>query len=105
MAELSTRVEAARLAELDRTEGWRAIMGTPSSRRVMWERFEVVGIYRIAHSLEPGPLAYSEGRRSVALQLMNDLLIYCPEQYDRMVTENRARLALEQTTADEEGDQ
>lgn len=70
-------------------------MSTPQARRVMWERFEVMGIYQVAPSMEHGVLAFNEGKRSQALQVMNDLLVHCPEQYDRMVVENRARLRQE----------
>lgn len=87
------------MAEIDRREGYRTMMGTPGARRVMWERFEVVGIYRVSASLEPAALAFNEGRRSLALEVMNELLAYCPDLYDRMVVENRKRLATEQAAA------
>lgn len=77
-------------------------MSTPAARRVMWERFEVCGIYQVAHNVEASALAFNEGRRSLALQTMNDLLHYCPEQYDQMVRENRARLRLENAEANKE---
>lgn len=92
---MTDRAEAAKLAAVERREGYRTMMSTPAARRVMWERFEVMGIYREAPSIEPYALARSEGRRAQALQVMADLLDYCPELYDRMVVENRARLAQE----------
>lgn len=102
---LTKKEQAAKLAEADRRDGWRHMMATPAARRVMWEQFEVVSLYQVSRSIEPGPLAYNEGRRSVAIQVVTDLLNYCPEQYDRMVVENRARLALEKTESDQEADQ
>jgi hypothetical protein len=102
---LTKKQEAAKLAEADRRDGWRHMMATPASRRVMWEQFEIVSLFQVSRSIEPGPLAFNEGRRSVAIQLVTDLLNYCPEQYDRMVVENRARLALEKTESDQEADQ
>jgi hypothetical protein len=92
---LTNQTDAAKLAAVERTTGWRTIMGTPASRRVMWERFEVMGIYQVSPTVEPAGLAFNEGRRSLALQVMNDLLAECPDLYDRMVTENRKRLAVE----------
>ena len=71
----------------------------------MWERFEVVGIYQVPVSIEHAPLAFDAGRRSVALQVMNDLLHYCPELYDRMTVENRNRIRQEKTETDQEADQ
>lgn len=92
------------MAEIYRGEGYRTMMGTPGARRVMWERFEVMGIYQVSPSVEPAALAFNEGRRSLALQVMNDLLAYCPDLYDRMVVENRKRLATEQAAANLEND-
>ena len=76
-------------------------MSTPQSRRVMWEQFELMGIYQAAPSTEHGALAFTEGRRSLALQIMNGILANCPELYDRMTVENRARLRQEQTEEEE----
>lgn len=102
---MTKQADAAKLADIERRDGWRTIMSTPAARRVMWERFEVMGIYQVAPSVEPGALAFNEGRRSLALQIMQDLLVECPEQYDRMVIENRSRLRLEQAEAEKENDQ
>jgi hypothetical protein len=99
---LTNRAEAAKLAAVERREGYRTMMGTPAARRVMWERFEVMGIYQAAPVIEPSALAYNEGRRSLALQVMADLLAECPELYDRMVVENRARLAQELAESERE---
>ena len=75
------------------------MMGTPSARRVMWELFEFFGIYRASPGVDPQTMAWNEGRRSLALQVMNDLLAYCPDLHDRMVVENRKRLATEKAAA------
>jgi hypothetical protein len=100
---LTNQTDAVKLAALERTAGWRTMMGTPASRRVMWERFEVMGIYQVSPTVEPAGLAFNEGRRSLALQVMNDLLAECPDLYDRMVTENRKRLAVELAQSQLEG--
>lgn len=102
---LTKAQEAAKLAEAERRAGWLQMMATPAARRVMWEQFEIVSLFQVARSIEPGPLAYNEGRRSVAIQVMSSLLNYCPEQYDRMVVENRARLAQEKAESELERDQ
>jgi hypothetical protein len=101
---LTSKQDADKLAIIERREGWRAIMSTPATRRVMWERFEVMGIYQVSPTVEPAGLAFNEGRRSLALQVMNDLLIECPELYDRMVVENRARLAQERAASEIKGE-
>lgn len=92
---MTSKEEATKLAQVKRSLGYRTMMSTPESRLVMWERFEVIGMYQVAPSMEPGVLAFTEGRRSAALQTYNDLLTYCPDLYDRMVEENRARLIRE----------
>ena len=97
--------DADKLAGIERRQGWLAIMGSPQSRRVMWEQFEVMGIYQVAQSVEPCALAFNEGRRSLALQVMHEILAHCPELYDRMIVENRARLRLEQAEANKGNDQ
>ena len=99
---MTKKDEAAKLAAIERREGYRTMMSTPAARRVMWERFEVMGVYQVAPSVEHGALAFNEGRRSLALQVMNDLLQECPELYDRMVVENRARLAQERAESETE---
>ena len=100
---MTNQADAVKLAALERTAGWRTMMGTPASRRVMWERFEVMGIYQVSPTVEPAGLAFNEGRRSLALQVMNDLLAECPDLYDRMVSENRKRLAVELAQSQLEG--
>ena len=101
---MTSKADADKLAAIQRTEGWKTIMSTPSSRRVMWERFEVMGIYQQHPVIEPIQLAFNEGRRSNALSVMVDLLAECPELYDRMVVENRARLAQEQAASELESE-
>jgi hypothetical protein len=103
---LTSKDERDKLAALDRRMGWETIMSTPSARRVIWEQFEVFGIYQVAANVDKhGALAFNEGRRSLALQIMNELMAECPELYDRMTIENRARLRLERTEAEKERDQ
>lgn len=97
--------EAAKLTAIERREGFRTMMSTPQSRRVMWERFEVWRVYQVAPSIEPQALAFNEGGRALALQVMHDLLAECPELYDRMVVENRARLLREQAEAQQENEE
>lgn len=99
---LSNQAEADKL---ERQMGYQTIMSTVQARRVIWERFEVIGVYQVAASIEHGALAFTEGRRSSGLQLFNDLITYVPELYDLMVKENRERLlreAQEQQTGSDE---
>lgn len=93
---LTSDDEAAKLAAIEAAEfkrGFEQIMATPESRRVIWDQFEAFGIYQVSASVDSAPLQFNEGRRSLALQIMNGVLAHCPEQWDRMVVENRARLA------------
>jgi len=99
---LSNKAEADKL---ERQMGYQTIMSTVQARRVIWERFEVVAIYQAAPNQEHGQLAFNEGKRCNALQLMSDLIAYVPELYDLMVKENRERLlreAQEQQTGSDE---
>lgn len=95
---LTSDDEAAKLAANEAAalkRGFQQIMATVESRRVVWEQFEAFGIYQVSASVEPAPLQWNEGRRSLALQMMHGFLSNCPELWDRMVVENRARLAQE----------
>lgn len=92
---LTKREEAAKLAAIEEQQGWRHILSIPQGRRVIWEQLAVIGIYQHSTSMEPQALAYNEGRRGVGLKVMFDVLRHCPDLYDLMVVENRARLARE----------
>lgn len=92
---LTKRKEAAKLAAIETQQGWRHILSTPQGRRVIWDQLAVIGIYQHSARLDPQTLAYNEGRRSIGLKVMDDVLLHCPDLYDLMVAENRARLAQE----------
>lgn len=98
---MTSKEERAKLADIERREGWKLIMSTPASRRVMWEVFQIHGIYHASVGVDAQTLAWNEGKRSVALQVMNDMLTHCPELHDCMTVENRARLRQEQTEEEE----
>lgn len=98
---MTSKEERAKLADIERREGWKLIMSTPASRRVMWDTFEIHGIYQASPGLDAQTMAWNEGKRSLALQVMNSMLENCPELYDRMYVENRARLRQEQTEEEE----
>lgn len=102
---MTSKEERDKLDALERSEGWKLIMSTPASRRVMWDHFEIAGIYQATPGLDAQTMAWNEGRRSLALQTMNDMLNYCPDLYDRMTVENRARLSLQKTEDALERDQ
>lgn len=92
---MSSQAEADKLATIERQQGYQTMMSTPQSRRVMWERFEIWAIYQAAKSTEPSAMAWHEGKRCGALEVMHDLLAFVPELYDLMVRENRERLLRE----------
>lgn len=92
---LSNQAEADKLASIDRKIGYETIMSTVQARRVIWERFEVMAVYQAAPNQDHGTLAFNEGKRCNALQLMSDLIAHVPELYDLMVKENRERLLRE----------
>ena len=65
----------------------RAIMSTREGRRFAWYLLSKFGIYRISYNPEALAMAFNEGQRNAALQLMNILTTYCPEQYAKMAAE------------------
>lgn len=98
---MTNQSDADKLAAIERSDGYKTMMSTPQARRVMWERFEVMALYQVSQTLDPSALAFKEGQRSVGLQVMQDLLVYVPDLYDRMVVENRQRLREEQANQPE----
>jgi hypothetical protein len=80
--------------EKNQEEAYRAsfvrMMGTPDGRRVMWRALERAGVYRTTFSgEETHRTAMLEGRRALGLELLADIMEFCPESYQLMQVEQR----------------
>jgi hypothetical protein len=82
--------EAARRLELaDLT----TIMSLPAGRRFMWSLLEACGWLSSSFAESHAVMAYSEGRRSVAVQLAETLQRQVPTLYVAMFEEAQAEAA------------
>jgi hypothetical protein len=73
--------KAAKLADTLRADVIRQIMSTSTGRLWMWDQLAECYIYRQSFTSDPLATAFNEGRRSIGLALMADILRVCPDQY------------------------
>src|SRR6266571_4351878 len=82
--------KAARQSELVRSDIVRGIMSQPPGRAYIYDRLSVAHIFHSSFSADPLRMAFSEGERNIGLQLLADLLAFCPHQFTLMLQERNA---------------
>lgn len=93
-AKKQQRAAEARQREAKRRlEAMRAVMYTEDGRAFVWSLLEECHLQSSIFSAEPTRLAYLEGQRSVAAQLVKKLQVEVPLLYVQMVAEAHARLS------------
>lgn len=90
---LRERTQAATLAANQLRDDIRQLMGTKSGRRVTWDLLARAGIFLSSFSTDALAMAHREGRRSLGLEYLALISLHCPEQYDKMMAENRTKPA------------
>jgi len=74
------------------------IMGLTQGRRWMHDRLKAASIFATTFNGNALQTAYNEGRRSVGLEILAEIMSSCPDQYVQMMREENARSsALERT--------
>lgn len=68
-----------------------SIMGTTSGRKWMCDRLTESHIFATSFTLNALGTAFAEGERSQGLRLLNQIMLFCPEQYVQMMREENAR--------------
>lgn len=65
------------------------LMSDKRGRRWMWRRLGECGVYRLSYTIGGvhADLAFSEGRRSVGLNLLAQLMQHCPDRFNEMQKE------------------
>jgi hypothetical protein len=65
----------------------RGVLKSPQGKEVIYELLTRCGVFRISYGpgAEPADVAYLEGRRSIGLQFMDELLEATPEAYMQMM--------------------
>lgn len=91
----------AKTAERQRHEIVTYIMSTTPSRAWMHDRLESCHVFASSYSPDALAMAFAEGERNIGLQLLNDILQACPENYILMMREeNDRRIARERRSSE-----
>lgn len=89
------RQKKAKLEAERSLEEMRQLLAIPGNRAFLWRLLIECGVYRTNSEPDHGPMAFREGRRSIGLWLLNELLAADPNSYGRMrdeATEREKRL-------------
>lgn len=89
----SIRAAERRARETDRTRGEVLInlMGTIPGRAWVWDRLEAANIFASTYNDNPQRMAFLEGHRTAGLQLLGDLMQWCPDLFIQAMREANAR--------------
>lgn len=63
------------------------VMSTAQGRRFIWQMLSDAGVYRTVFSPDIAVMSFSEGKRNVGLELLNELTTHCQNSYLKMVEE------------------
>ena len=81
--------KAAKRSEETYRRALAKVLETPEGRRVLWRVLESAGIYRSTFAGDDTHRsAMLEGRRSMGLELFDDIMSYVPGQYPVMQRES-----------------
>ncbi len=83
--------KAARLADRARQEVIVNLMSTTFGRAWLWDLLSSCHVFGQTFSPDPLMTAFSEGRRSVGLALLADVMLACPDQYITAAREANVR--------------
>lgn len=81
----------AKLEEQQRREFITGIMSLVPGRKWMLDRLEFCHVFATSFNENPLAMAFAEGERNVGLQLLNDIMWACPDEYVEMMNERRTR--------------
>ena len=97
MRDLADRATVVRLEKearvRDRESGQMLsqVMGSMQGRAYICSKLESSHVFRTSFSTDPLQMAFNEGERNRGLDLLNDIMRYCPDQYVTMMRERNAR--------------
>jgi hypothetical protein len=93
--------KASRVADRERGEVIISIASTSAGRRYLWEKLESAHIFTTSWHDSPGRMAFLEGERNTGLQLLNDIIRWCPDEFILMMREHNVRHELGSSSASE----
>jgi hypothetical protein len=68
-----------------------SLMTTTNGRKWMHDRLSEAHIFASSFQLNALGTAFAEGERSQGLRLLNQIMLFCPDQYVLMMREENAR--------------
>lgn len=78
-----------RFAKRKEQEDIQFLLSTPQGRRYIWKVLSICGVYRQS-AVDSGSWTYfNEGRRSVGLKLLDEVMIADAAAYLKMIDENK----------------
>lgn len=100
----------AKLEEQQRQEIVTNLMSTTPGRAYVLEQLERAHLFTTSFNVDPTLMAFNEGERNAGLQLLNDIMRACPDNYVLMMKErnekeltNAARSRSDQRDPDGDG--
>lgn len=81
------RLRAQLLSELE-AEDFKWLMADKRGRRIMWRLLGLTGVFQNPFTGNSETF-FRCGRQSVGQEYLGDIHEHCPENYEKMVTENR----------------
>lgn len=79
--------KAARLALAERKIVLSGLMSSPPGRAYVLDTLTRGHIFAPSFNPDPYVTAFNEGERNICLQLLNDIMRFCPDQYIQMMRE------------------
>jgi hypothetical protein len=95
----SRTVEKVRKADRELTARvLTALMQHTEGRRWVWLMLELHRIFEFSENTDPGYMAFTNGRKFVGHMFLSDIQKFAPNDYMRMILENKADSALKPET-------
>ncbi|EAB7141311.1 TPA_asm: hypothetical protein GNC16_004491 [Salmonella enterica subsp. enterica serovar Typhimurium] len=63
------------------------VMDSEQGRRVVWSLLEKGQVFGACFNVDPHITAFNEGKRNLALVLLQRVMTHCPDQYLKMAAE------------------
>ena len=96
--------KAARQAELRRQQVVRELMSTRDGREWVWDKIADCGVFSKVSIGDPHMLAMFTGHRNAGVDLLNEVMLFCPDNFILAMRENNERHAPSDTDRRSDGD-
>lgn len=95
--------KSAAIADRSRREVIGQIMSTAPGRAWLWDTLSTCSIFVTTHNPDPYIASFNEGRRSVGLALLADIMVHCPDLYIEAMREANVRHISNDASANNSG--